>query len=138
MVRELVVIAPSGDSRRVPLNQDLITIGRSPTCDLAFPEDALLSRQHAGIRRSKAAWLITGLGSSNGTFLNGRRVASATTLTEGDRIQSSKHPARSRLWPSVAPSRQSVRHPALLRRRKYSQSASRAVLLPVSGRARTP
>ena len=87
MLRELIVISPDGDSRRISLNGALLTIGRAPTCDLAFPNSAHLSRQHAAIRREGDTWSIADLGSRNGTLLNGRVLAGATPLAEGDRIQ---------------------------------------------------
>ncbi|MGA2116183.1 MAG: protein kinase [Bryobacteraceae bacterium] len=87
MVRELIVIGLDGRPRRVSLDGALITIGRSATCDLAFPDSVGLSRQHAAIRQDGDAWSIADLGSKNGTFLNGRRLAGAAPLSEGDRIQ---------------------------------------------------
>lgn len=61
-------------------------IGRSSTNAIHIPSlDA--SRRHAVIQAQNAAefWLVD-LGSSNGTYLNGRRLVQPRPLTDGDRI----------------------------------------------------
>ena len=61
-------------------------LGRDPQCDVALTRDAQASRQHARIVWDGATWLIEDGGSSNGTWLNGQRVASAD-LHPGDDIR---------------------------------------------------
>jgi serine/threonine protein kinase len=87
MITELVVLSPGGNTRRVACTRDLFTIGRSPVCDLAFPENPMISRQHAAIRREGGTHLLVDLGSANGVCLNGVRIADATALNDGDRIE---------------------------------------------------
>ena len=61
------------------------TIGREG-CDvvLADPE---VSRRHAVVRQLDTGLAIEDLGSSNGTFVNGERVAGAVALSEGDSVR---------------------------------------------------
>lgn len=61
------------------------TIGRDPDCDLVIP-DASVSRWHAGLHRAPRGWLLTDLGSTNGTRLNGWRVRDAVPVRCGDRV----------------------------------------------------
>jgi hypothetical protein len=63
------------------------TIGRASTNDLVLAE-AKVSRRHALIQPQKQHqfWLLD-LGSSNGTFLNGRRVTQPALLRDRDRIE---------------------------------------------------
>jgi signal transduction histidine kinase len=49
--------------------------------------DTEVSRRHAQVEYDGAACLVTDLGSSNGTFINGKRVEDAVPLTSGDRLQ---------------------------------------------------
>lgn len=62
---------------------ETLMIGRTPDNDLAI-DHPLVSRRHARIDRSGARWTVTDLGSTNGTFINGRRVTSPSALAIGD------------------------------------------------------
>src|SRR5712691_9372095 len=60
-------------------------IGRTPKADHAFPDDKLMSGIHFAIECTEKGCRIRDLNSSNGTFLNGKKVAGAT-LQNGDEI----------------------------------------------------
>jgi len=70
----------------VPLDRDRITLGRSSACELAYPDDSGLSRQHMAFTRNGGAWEVQDLGSKNGTLLNGRRLDQVTAFRMGDRV----------------------------------------------------
>ena len=72
-------------NRSFPITKTQIVMGRALSSDIAI-EDLNVSRTHAEIRRENAnAWSVADLGSTNGTLVNGRHIAS-TMLQEGDRI----------------------------------------------------
>lgn len=72
-------------NRSFPLAKDRIVLGRALSSDIAI-EDLNVSRTHAEIRQEAAsAWSIADLGSTNGTLVNGRHIASVM-LQEGDRV----------------------------------------------------
>ncbi len=75
-----------GDERHeVRFDAAELSIGRSS--DNAFPiPDRRLSRRHARIQRDALGFVLTDLGSANGTWLNRRRVASER-LVQGDEIR---------------------------------------------------
>lgn len=61
------------------------TIGRESKNDIVIP-DINVSRVHAEIRQDESgAWILTDLGSTNGTFVNGRQIKSVA-LNDADRI----------------------------------------------------
>jgi pSer/pThr/pTyr-binding forkhead associated (FHA) protein len=62
-----------------------LLIGRSRGCDLQIP-DSDASRRHAEIYRSEGGFFLRDLGSTNGTFVNGRPVQEHR-LDPRDRIQ---------------------------------------------------
>lgn len=62
---------------------ETLVIGRTPDNDLAI-EHPLISRRHARIDRSGSSWTVTDLGSTNGTFINGRRLTTPSLLAVGD------------------------------------------------------
>ena len=61
------------------------TIGRDSACDLLI-EDLSVSRWHARLEHAAGRWLLTDLGSTNGTRLNGWRVRDAVLVQAGDRL----------------------------------------------------
>ncbi|MGD8858489.1 MAG: GGDEF domain-containing protein [Myxococcales bacterium] len=60
-------------------------VGRSPDVEVTLPDESL-SRRHARIRRSGEAFTIEDLGSTNGTFVDGKRVEGPQALEDGARI----------------------------------------------------
>jgi hypothetical protein len=60
-------------------------IGRAASCDLVVRDDSV-SRRHAMLVRDGDRVIITDLGSSNGTFINGRWVTQAE-VRPGDKLQ---------------------------------------------------
>ena len=69
----------------VPLPvEGTIVVGRSRGCDVVLPQPTV-SRQHVELRALDGAWLAVDLGSSNGTWLMGRRVGRAR-VTPGDEL----------------------------------------------------
>jgi FHA domain/zinc-ribbon domain len=69
---------------------DRTTIGRSPDNDI-FLDDVTVSRKHAVLVESGGELKIEDLGSLNGTFVNRRRIDSATRLESGDEVQIGKY-----------------------------------------------
>ena len=65
----LEIRSSSGASQELLLDRDLTVIGRAPDNALVLNEPAV-SRYHARIAREADRYLITDLGSSNGTRLN--------------------------------------------------------------------
>ena len=71
------LISPDGtQSFDLKLNAPLI-VGRAPTCDLSV-SDPTISRRHAELIVDDEQVTLRDLGSSNGTFVNGHKVAAAT------------------------------------------------------------
>jgi pSer/pThr/pTyr-binding forkhead associated (FHA) protein len=67
------------------LGSEICTIGRSPICHVLLPQ-AIVSRLHARIERSGAHYLLSDIGSANGTFVNGRPLHAPHRLMDGDLI----------------------------------------------------
>jgi len=75
----------SGDGRTYPLAIGSTVIGRGDQANLRLP-DVGISRRHARLDFDGAQVVLTDLGSTNGTMVNGQRV-SAVALNPGDMIQ---------------------------------------------------
>jgi hypothetical protein len=76
------ILLSTGD--RIPLGRDIVTIGRSPDSAIVLA-DPNVSRKHAEIRPHGDAWVVVDLGSTNGSRINGARIASQE-LRDGDDI----------------------------------------------------
>ncbi len=75
----------SNDGRTYPLSVGSTVIGRGDQANLRLP-DVGISRRHARLDFDGGQVVLTDLGSTNGTSVNGQRV-SAVALNPGDSIQ---------------------------------------------------
>ena len=73
-------------NKHYPLIEDHTVIGRATSCTIHIP-DPEISRQHVRVVAQGAnLYAIEDLGSTNGTFVNGRRITSLTPLNPGDTV----------------------------------------------------
>jgi hypothetical protein len=86
--RLIVVRSPAldeGDEHAV--NSAPLTIGRAPQNDLALADDEFASAKHARVEPRRDGVWVEDIGSTNGTYLNGIRLARARKLTPGDVVR---------------------------------------------------
>jgi diguanylate cyclase (GGDEF)-like protein len=83
----LVVICGPDLGRRIPLEAPALTIGRDAECEVVVPIDGI-SRRHCELVHREGVRLRD-LGSTNGTWLNGRELAPGEEplLRTGDRVE---------------------------------------------------
>lgn len=87
---ELVVLR--GDvsrGSRVKLRGSGHTVGRSQEADLII-DDPYASDFHARVTSQNGQTRVEDLGSTNGTYVNGRRITAPTSLSKGDTVQIGK------------------------------------------------
>src|SRR5690606_38242027 len=77
------VVMLSGE--RIELGDAKTLIGRLADCDIVIT-DGNTSRHHAVIQRAGTGFTVSDLGSTNGTFVNGERLAGDHRLADGDTI----------------------------------------------------
>ncbi len=82
--RPALKLVRDGRGPGVPL-KDGLTVGRDEANDLAIPE-ASTSRKHAVIEATPVGWVVRDLGSSNGTWRNGVRIAEPAPIEAGDTV----------------------------------------------------
>jgi len=86
---KLVLDADGDTLGEVPVDKDRIMIGRDPDNDIPIKAE-YVSRHHAQVTVEQGACWIADLNSTNGTFVNGRRIKKRI-LRDGDVIQIGRH-----------------------------------------------
>ena len=86
-VGRFVVIEPKATRGSAFAVGQEITIGRAATCAIGMPNDTFVSQLHARVFREAGSTIIEDLGSTNGTYLNGKRLATPECVAKGDRVQ---------------------------------------------------
>ena len=84
--RELLIRDLEGRATTLALTEDRIVLGRSTQCQLAYPDDVGLSRQHLAITKRDGQWFAEDLGSKNGTLMNGEPLKASRPFNPGDRL----------------------------------------------------
>jgi pSer/pThr/pTyr-binding forkhead associated (FHA) protein len=72
--------------RSFELEASPVVIGRTGDCDLIVEGDDSVSRHHAVLERFGRVWQIHDLGSRNGTWINGSRLAGTVALRHDDSV----------------------------------------------------
>lgn len=84
-----VVVEGSPRGKSFPLTGEL-TIGRSDQCHVHVEGDTYVSTVHARIFSRDGSYMVEDLGSTNGTYLNRRRITAPAELQRGDRVKVGK------------------------------------------------
>lgn len=86
---ELVILTGDTEIDRVRIRPQGHVIGRSPDADIRI-SDPYSSEFHARVGIQDGQVVVHDLGSTNGTYINGRRVTSPTSVSRGDTVQIGK------------------------------------------------
>ncbi len=64
-----------------------VTVGRGGGCALVLADDTYVSQLHARLFQQNGEGYVEDLGSTNGTYVNGKQISSVTRLKRGDQVQ---------------------------------------------------
>jgi hypothetical protein len=82
---QLVMHSGPTPGKTFPLEGDVLTIGREAGNQIAI-NDAEISRKHSQLVFQGGKYVLTDLGSTNGTFVNGQRLTGQHVLQSGEII----------------------------------------------------
>jgi pilus assembly protein CpaF len=82
---KLVVSEKGGPTKEIEFDKDEVTIGRVPGNDIVLPGNNV-SKRHSRVVRQDGRFFVVDLKSTNGTYLNGRRIMTPSPLRAGDKI----------------------------------------------------
>jgi len=96
------LVSLGSPAREYLLDKPTIAIGSHPKNDVVA-DHTTVSRRHATITRKADGFELADLGSTNGTFVNGRRLTEPVVLKSGDEIKFGSvrfafNPAARRMW----------------------------------------
>jgi pSer/pThr/pTyr-binding forkhead associated (FHA) protein len=86
LLGELVRMNGPQQEARLEIPGPVCVIGRASTANIVLEEESV-SKQHARLTYGDGAFHIEDLGSSNGTFVNGKRVHEAQEIHPGDLLR---------------------------------------------------
>ena len=78
---------PTRRGARFELDGPELTIGRATGCHVPLPDDTFASTIHARVFEQDGSIYVEDLGSTNGTYVNGMRLAAPVLLRPGDQLQ---------------------------------------------------
>ena len=81
----IIISEKGGAERRESFDKSEINVGRVQGNDLMLPKGNV-SKHHARLLFRDGRFIVTDLKSTNGTYVNGRKIAQATIVREGDKI----------------------------------------------------
>ena len=85
MAFQLVVVQGRSASQTLKIGATVMTVGRQQDCQLRIASSQV-SRRHCQIFEKKGLLLVKDLGSSNGTLVNGKKIADQRVLEPGDEL----------------------------------------------------
>src|SRR5262245_3349619 len=81
----LVMFRADGERKSFSITRDVTVMGRRDDCDFRIPLGDT-SRKHCRLRKEDNSLTVEDLGSSNGTYVNGKRIHEQD-LQPGDTVQ---------------------------------------------------
>src|SRR5580704_14482890 len=81
-----LMLLKDGEAIGFKLVDDVTVLGRAPECQIQLDSN-MVSRRHAQVTRDKASYFVEVLGSGNGAFVNGKRIAERTLHKANDRVK---------------------------------------------------
>jgi pSer/pThr/pTyr-binding forkhead associated (FHA) protein len=86
LIVKLIVVSGKSAGRSIAVKRSKFLIGRADECDIR-PLSEEVSRRHCAIIVGPESVFVEDLGSRNGTFVNGERIAERTQVTDGDAVR---------------------------------------------------
>lgn len=85
--RRLVIIKGPGSGQTLDLIDDIITMGRAADSKIVLTDEYCSNRHARLVRRADGRWLLEDMGSTNGTFVQERKITGPTVVGIGEAIR---------------------------------------------------
>lgn len=85
--RRFVIVSGTQKGISADLADGFVQVGRSADCQIIL-DDEYVSTRHARLQMTpEGSWYLEDMGSTNGTYVNGQRITTPTTVTLADSIR---------------------------------------------------
>ncbi|HEU4410549.1 MAG TPA: FHA domain-containing protein [Polyangiaceae bacterium] len=111
MAFAIIISEKGGAERREIFDKSEINVGRVQGNDLMLPKGNV-SKRHAKLSFRDGRFLVADLKSTNGTYVNGRKISQSTVVREGDKIYVGDFVLRFEAAPGVVLAADSAAQPA--------------------------
>src|ERR671938_1972818 len=81
----LVLTEKGGESKQLSFDKDEVTLGRVQGNDIVLPKGNV-SKRHCRILSHSGRYSVEDLKSTNGTYINGRKITETTPVSGADKI----------------------------------------------------
>src|SRR3954465_7050170 len=81
----VVITEKTGGQKRLSFGEPEVTVGRVPGNDIVLPKGNV-SKRHSRVVKQDGRFFVVDLKSTNGTYLNGRRITTPSVIKPGDKI----------------------------------------------------
>jgi len=82
----VAILQPLKNHKPIPINRAVVLVGRGSDCDVVINGSKKISRRHCCLVQSDQSFFIRDLGSTNGVWVNGKRVDRVAEMSDGDRV----------------------------------------------------
>ncbi len=82
----VAVLQPLKNHKPIAIDRAVILVGRGEDCDVVINGSKKISRKHCCLVHSDEVFLIRDLGSTNGVWVNGKRIDRESPMEDGDRV----------------------------------------------------
>jgi len=93
----IVVLEGIARGRSIQLGATPVTVGRTAPADLVLPDERV-SRSHCSFHVLLNEVIVTDLNSTNGSFVDGKRISGTLSLRPGGALQVGQHMLRHKFW----------------------------------------
>ncbi len=81
----IIVTEKGGSQQKIEFDEEVVTVGRVQGNQIVLPRGNV-SKKHAKLEYSGGEFRLTDLNSTNGTYINGRRITETTLIKQSDSI----------------------------------------------------
>ncbi len=82
----VAILQPLKNHKPISIDRAVVLVGRGSECDAVINGSKKISRKHCCLVQSDQSFFVRDLGSTNGVWVNGKRVDCVSEMSDGDRV----------------------------------------------------